>query len=146
MIINPRSLVFVTIFGLIGLTSATTSIAKDDLAESTTTQTDQYYNYYFRTVFKKLARLKKVKYQLRYKVRNTNRTIRRLKERNSQATQLGPRPFFLVNDMDESSLKETLKQCENGPFYKSDFSIGHRGAALQFPEHTVSGSIRVCSD
>ena len=27
-------------------------------------------------------------------------------------------------------------QCKDGPFEKSDFSIGHRGAALQFPEHT----------
>ena len=50
--------------------------------------------------------------------------------------QLGTRPFYLVNDMDESKLKKALKQCENGPFYTSDFSIGHRGAPLQFPEHT----------
>ena len=51
--------------------------------------------------------------------------------------QLGPRPFFLVDNMDDSRLKQTLKQCENGPFYRTDFSIGHRGAPLQFPEHTV---------
>jgi len=50
--------------------------------------------------------------------------------------QLGPRPFFLVEDMQPSDLKDALKQCESGPFYKSDFSIGHRGAPLQFPEHT----------
>ncbi|AEG01860.1 glycerophosphodiester phosphodiesterase family protein [Methylomonas methanica] len=50
--------------------------------------------------------------------------------------QLGPRPFFLVNDMQESDLKDALQECSNGPFYKTDFSIGHRGAALQFPEHT----------
>jgi len=50
--------------------------------------------------------------------------------------QLGPRPFFLVEDMDDSPLKEKLKSCRKGPFYKSDFSIGHRGAPLQFPEHT----------
>lgn len=50
--------------------------------------------------------------------------------------QLGPRPFFLVEDMQPSDLKNTLKQCENGPFRKSEFSIGHRGAPLQFPEHT----------
>lgn len=29
-----------------------------------------------------------------------------------------------------------MRSCENGPFKRSDFSIGHRGAALQFPEHT----------
>lgn len=50
--------------------------------------------------------------------------------------QLGPRPFFLVNDMDEGALKNKLLACEKRPSKKSDFSIGHRGAALQFPEHT----------
>ena len=53
-----------------------------------------------------------------------------------QAIQLGPRPSYLVNDMDEGNLKQALKQCEKGPFFRTDFSIGHRGAALQFPEHT----------
>ena len=51
-------------------------------------------------------------------------------------TQLGPRPFFLVKDMDQSPLKEKLGSCEKGPFKRTDFSIGHRGAAMQFPEHT----------
>jgi glycerophosphoryl diester phosphodiesterase len=50
--------------------------------------------------------------------------------------QLGPRPFYLVNDMDESELKRSFEECTEGPFYKTDFSIGHRGAAMQFPEHT----------
>ncbi len=50
--------------------------------------------------------------------------------------QLGPRPFFLVNDMEESELKDELSACSDGPFYKTDFSIGHRGAPLQLPEHT----------
>src|SRR5688500_687234 len=50
--------------------------------------------------------------------------------------QLGPRPFFLVEDMAESRLKRKLESCSNGPFRTTDFSIGHRGAALQFPEHT----------
>lgn len=50
--------------------------------------------------------------------------------------QLGPRPFYLVEGMDDGKLKERLLQCQNGPFYRTDFSIGHRGAALQFPEHT----------
>ena len=53
-----------------------------------------------------------------------------------QNIQLGPRPFFLVDDMQKSQLKSALKQCSEGPFYKTDFSIGHRGAALQFPEET----------
>lgn len=54
----------------------------------------------------------------------------------AHSVQLGPRPFFLVQDMDESKLKEKLSSCANGPFKKTDFSIGHRGAGLQFPEHT----------
>ncbi len=50
--------------------------------------------------------------------------------------QLGPRPYFLVNDMVDSPLKTKLQSCSNGPFKKSSFSIGHRGAAMMFPEHT----------
>lgn len=50
--------------------------------------------------------------------------------------QLGPRPFFLVDDMSDSALKNKLKSCVNKPSKKTEFSIGHRGAPLQFPEHT----------
>jgi glycerophosphoryl diester phosphodiesterase len=52
--------------------------------------------------------------------------------------QLGPRPFFLVNDMTDSPLKQKLQQCaaKRKSYARTDFSIGHRGAALQFPEHT----------
>jgi glycerophosphoryl diester phosphodiesterase len=50
--------------------------------------------------------------------------------------QLGPRPYFLVEDMGDSDLKEELQKCSEGPFEKTDFSIGHRGACMQFPEHT----------
>jgi glycerophosphoryl diester phosphodiesterase len=50
---------------------------------------------------------------------------------------LGPRPFHLVGEMDEGPLRRKLEQCTQRPvFVKSDFSIGHRGAPLQFPEHT----------
>ena len=52
------------------------------------------------------------------------------------SVQLGPRPFFLLEDMDPGDLKETLEMCTEGPFTRTDFSIGHRGAGLQFPEHT----------
>ncbi len=57
-------------------------------------------------------------------------------KKHNHAVQLGPRPFYLVEDMDEGKLKESLKECRKGPFFKTDFSIGHRGAAMQFPEHT----------
>lgn len=52
--------------------------------------------------------------------------------------QLGPRPFYLVDQMDEGALKEKLLKCGNRTsFHQTDFSIGHRGGApLQFPEHT----------
>lgn len=53
-----------------------------------------------------------------------------------ETIQLGPRPFFLVDDMDKGDLKTTLEQCKAGPFTRTDFSIGHRGAPLFFPEHT----------
>ncbi len=55
----------------------------------------------------------------------------------SAAVQLGPRPFFLVQDMLDSPLKRELQACaQRGIFKRTQFSIGHRGAALQFPEHT----------
>jgi glycerophosphoryl diester phosphodiesterase len=56
-----------------------------------------------------------------------------------ESIQLGDRPFFLVEGMDESRLKSKLQRCENGPFRRSTFSISHRGAPLQFPEHTKEG-------
>jgi glycerophosphoryl diester phosphodiesterase len=50
--------------------------------------------------------------------------------------QVGPRPFYLIENMDKSPLKRKLERCSEKPMKKSDFSIGHRGAPLQFPEHT----------
>ena len=58
------------------------------------------------------------------------------RDRTDQSIQLGPRPFFLVQGMDPSPLKTRLLRCQNGPFERTDFSIAHRGAPLQFPEHT----------
>ena len=55
---------------------------------------------------------------------------------STAAVQVGERPYFLVADMLSSPLKDKLQSCGNGPFSKTSFSIGHRGAALQFPEHT----------
>jgi len=52
------------------------------------------------------------------------------------AVQLGPRPFYLIDSMSAGTLKERLQKCEKGPFHTTAFSIGHRGATLQFPEHT----------
>ena len=49
---------------------------------------------------------------------------------------VGVRPAFLVDEMKTSALKEQLAQCSDDSFHRTDFSIGHRGAAMQFPEHT----------
>src|SRR5687767_9486662 len=57
-------------------------------------------------------------------------------EGQGHSIQLGPRPFFLVQDMEDSKLKAELLSCFGDPVKRTDFSIGHRGAALQFPEHT----------
>jgi glycerophosphoryl diester phosphodiesterase len=54
-----------------------------------------------------------------------------------ESVQLGPRPYFLINDMDDSRLKRELLSCSEDPFKATDFTVGHRGGAtLQFPEHT----------
>ncbi len=53
-----------------------------------------------------------------------------------QSANLGPRPLYLINNMDDGPLKTKLLQCSEDTFYRSNFSIGHRGAAMQFPEHT----------
>jgi glycerophosphoryl diester phosphodiesterase len=49
---------------------------------------------------------------------------------------LGPRASYLINDMDDSELKRELQSCSVTDFKKSDFSIAHRGACLQFAEHS----------
>jgi len=50
--------------------------------------------------------------------------------------QVGVRPFYLVEGMEDSALKDRLQQCKAGPFYPTRFSISHRGAPLEFPEHS----------
>jgi glycerophosphoryl diester phosphodiesterase len=52
--------------------------------------------------------------------------------------QLGPRPFYLVDKLPAGKLKNELRHCaaRTQKYKQSAFSIGHRGAALQFPEHT----------
>ena len=37
--------------------------------------------------------------------------------------QVGVRPFYLVEGMDDSALKDRLKQCEAGPFYTSRVNV-----------------------
>ncbi|KAG5929889.1 hypothetical protein E4U42_004081 [Claviceps africana] len=51
--------------------------------------------------------------------------------------ELGPRPYYLVNNMTDGPLKSKLDSCQEMTMRPSTFSIGHRGGAcLQFPEHS----------
>jgi glycerophosphoryl diester phosphodiesterase len=62
-------------------------------------------------------------------------------KKQAEAIQVGQRPLYLVDGLDDGPLKQRLLQCKDGPFRKTDFSIGHRGAALQFPEHTLESYV-----
>ncbi len=55
--------------------------------------------------------------------------------------QLGTRPDYLIDDMADGALKTKLASCKDGAFYRTDFSIGHRGAPMQYPEHTKESYI-----
>jgi glycerophosphoryl diester phosphodiesterase len=50
--------------------------------------------------------------------------------------QLGTRPYYLIEGLKPGELKDRLSKCSEGPFHSTSFSIGHRGAAQQYPEHT----------
>lgn len=53
----------------------------------------------------------------------------------------GPRPAFLISQMADGPLKDTLAACSAQTPATSKFSIGHRGAPLMFPEHTVESNV-----
>ena len=59
----------------------------------------------------------------------------------ADAIQLGPRPYYLIDRMTNSELKKKLMACSEGPFRRTLFSIGHRGAPMQYPEHTVESNV-----
>ena len=50
---------------------------------------------------------------------------------------MGPRPAFLIEKMADGALRDELRACSGNPVARTLFSIGHRGAPLQFPEHTA---------
>jgi glycerophosphoryl diester phosphodiesterase len=58
---------------------------------------------------------------------------------NGLLVQLGPRPYYLVDELDDGALKDKLDSCKNEPKSTSSFSISHRGAPLEFPEHSRQG-------
>jgi glycerophosphoryl diester phosphodiesterase len=55
------------------------------------------------------------------------------------SVQLGERPFYLTDALRAGPLKQRLQSCAAGPFRRTLFSLSHRGAPLQFPEHTREG-------
>ncbi|CCC05165.1 hypothetical protein SMACR_07901 [Sordaria macrospora] len=56
--------------------------------------------------------------------------------------QLGPRPYWLVDQMEDSPLKTKLQSCSEKEMRPSRWSIGHRGGGtLQFPEETEASII-----
>ena len=51
--------------------------------------------------------------------------------------QLGPRPYFLINNMTDGPLKDKLESCSELEMKPSAFSIGHRGGGtMLIPEET----------
>jgi glycerophosphoryl diester phosphodiesterase len=56
--------------------------------------------------------------------------------RRADMISVGVRPYYLVSQLDNGPLKRKLQSCEDKPVRRSPFTIGHRGAAMQFPEHT----------
>jgi len=56
---------------------------------------------------------------------------------SADVVELGPRPYFLIDQMKDGPLKSRLLSCADRDFEPKLFSIGHRGAAMMFPEHTA---------
>lgn len=59
----------------------------------------------------------------------------------ADALGYGPRPAYLISQMEDGALKDRLLSCAGQTPTRSMFSIGHRGAPLMFPEHTVESNI-----
>ncbi|GAA0303234.1 glycerophosphodiester phosphodiesterase family protein [Rhodovulum strictum] len=57
------------------------------------------------------------------------------------AIDYDPRPYYLIDKMKDGPLKDRLTACIGQTPSRTDFSIGHRGAPLMFPEHTVESNV-----
>ena len=51
--------------------------------------------------------------------------------------EVGVRPQFLISQIKNPELKARLEACLDKPMERKQFSIAHRGASLQFAEHTL---------
>ncbi|MEQ6247815.1 glycerophosphodiester phosphodiesterase family protein [Sulfitobacter sp. HNIBRBA3233] len=60
---------------------------------------------------------------------------------NPAVIDYGPRPAYLVAKLDDGALKDKLASCLGQTPARTAFSIGHRGAPMMFPEHTVESNI-----
>ncbi|KAM9882895.1 glycerophosphoryl diester phosphodiesterase [Verticillium dahliae] len=60
-----------------------------------------------------------------------------------ESIQLGPRPYWLVDDMSDSPVKKQLEECKDIKEFKpSAWSIAHRGGGTLFmPEHSVESNL-----
>lgn len=54
----------------------------------------------------------------------------------AETALIGVRPLALLDALEDGPLKEKLSQCVGREMQVSDWSIGHRGAPMQFPEHS----------
>lgn len=66
-------------------------------------------------------------------------------EASTQAINPGTRGPALSQGLDPGLLQDRLTQCTNGPFQRTRFSIGHRGAPLGYPEHTRQGYVQAAA-
>ncbi len=57
-----------------------------------------------------------------------------------QFMSYGERPAYLIDRLEDGELKDTLLACQWQTPERTRFSIGHRGASLMFPEHTVQAN------
>jgi len=59
----------------------------------------------------------------------------------ADAINVGDRPAKLIAGLPDGELRSTLTACASNEATRSDFSISHRGAPFQYPEHTREGYI-----
>ena len=59
----------------------------------------------------------------------------------SSVVEPGNRPLELIESIQNTALKQRLNDCRGMSFSPTDFSIGHRGAPLGYPEHSREGYV-----